>query len=182
MPFRALRTSMCHAPRGVSTPAISSATTHIKHCTPRPSNFFSVFLLVAPSFHHAAPADVRRTTLHTTPTISMARRPPDLEGTHSLLVLNISFRTTPEDLRNEFKRFGTLAYVYKPIFHHFFLSAPDLFVTRFRLRYDTRSDVYIPRSHGNSRGYAFVRYYNKEEADNARREMDKKTLDNREVS
>ena len=41
----------------------------------------------------------------------MGQRPPDLEGTHSLLVLNISFRTTTDELREQFRRFGNLAYV-----------------------------------------------------------------------
>lgn len=54
-----------------------------------------------------------------------SRGPPDISGTYSLLVLNISFRTTPQELRAEFEKFGTLA------------------------------DVYIPRGNrGTSRGYA----------------------------
>lgn len=40
--------------------------------------------------------------------------PPDISETVSLLVLNLSFRTTPHDLRAQFQEFGELADVYIP--------------------------------------------------------------------
>ncbi|GJN15894.1 hypothetical protein PR202_gb02839 [Eleusine coracana subsp. coracana] len=65
--------------------------------------------------------------------------PPDIRDTFSLLVLNISFRTTADDLYPLFERYGKVV------------------------------DVFIPRDRrtGDSRGFAFVRYKYAEEAQKA---------------
>eukprot|EP00898_Chlorokybus_atmophyticus_P008242 jgi/Chlat1/8419/Chrsp80S07912 len=82
------------------------------------------------------------------------RGPPDISGTHSLLVLNITFRTTPEDLMPMFERYGKVA------------------------------DVFIPRDRrtGESRGFAFVRFEDEQEANRAVEKLDGTTLDGRQMS
>jgi len=79
--------------------------------------------------------------------------PPDLRGTYSLLVLNITFRTTPEDLFPYFDRYGKVA------------------------------DIYCPRDKrtGVSRGFAFVRYKYKDEAEKAADRLSGKNIDGREI-
>jgi len=72
------------------------------------------------------------------------RTPPDISHLHSIMVFNISYRTRKEELYRTFDRFGDIA------------------------------DVYIPRDrHGESRGFGFVRFYDKRDADDA------KTMDGR---
>lgn len=62
--------------------------------------------------------------------MSYGRPPPRIEGMVSLKVDNLTYRTTPEDLRRVFERCGEVG------------------------------DVYIPRDRftRESRGFAFVRY------------------------
>ncbi|CAN6486451.1 unnamed protein product [Victoria cruziana] len=62
--------------------------------------------------------------------------PPDIKDTYSLLVLNITFRTTADDLFPLFDRYGKVV------------------------------DIFIPRDKrtGESRGFAFVRYKYADEA------------------
>lgn len=64
--------------------------------------------------------------------MSYGRPPPRIEGMVSLKVDNLTYRTTPEDLRRVFERCGEVG------------------------------DVYIPRDRftRESRGFAFVRYVN----------------------
>ncbi|KAA0189259.1 hypothetical protein HAZT_HAZT008428 [Hyalella azteca] len=59
------------------------------------------------------------------------RGPPDIKGMSSLKVDNLTYRTTPEDLRRCFEKYGDIG------------------------------DIYIPRDRFSreSRGFAFVRYY-----------------------
>ncbi|KAG6500071.1 hypothetical protein ZIOFF_039885 [Zingiber officinale] len=75
------------------------------------------------------------------PPMSHFRRsgPPDIKDTFSLLVLNISFRTTADDLFPLFDRYGKVI------------------------------DMFIPRDRrtGDSRGFAFVRYNYADEAQKA---------------
>jgi arginine/serine-rich splicing factor 2 len=80
--------------------------------------------------------------------------PPDISGTYSLLVLNISFRTTPNDLTAMFDKYGEIV------------------------------DCYIPRNrrNGYSRGFAFVRFRKEEDARKAMEEMDGKELDGRSIT
>ncbi|KAE9448333.1 hypothetical protein C3L33_19767, partial [Rhododendron williamsianum] len=65
--------------------------------------------------------------------------PPDIIDTYSLLVLNISFRTTADDLFPYFDKYGKVV------------------------------DIFIPRDRrtGESRGFAFVRYKYQDEAQKA---------------
>jgi len=71
----------------------------------------------------------------------------------SLKVDNLTYRTTPEDLRRVFERCGEVG------------------------------DIYIPRDRHTreSRGFAFVRFYDKRDAEDALQEMDGRILDGREL-
>ena len=84
---------------------------------------------------------------------SYGRGPPAIEGMVSLKVDNLTYRTTPEDLRRAFDKYGDVG------------------------------DVYIPRDRftKESRGFAFVRFYDKRDAEDAMDAMDGASLDGREV-
>ncbi|KAG6585291.1 Serine/arginine-rich splicing factor SC35, partial [Cucurbita argyrosperma subsp. sororia] len=79
--------------------------------------------------------------------------PPDIRDTYSLLVLNITFRTTADDLYPLFDKYGKVV------------------------------DVFIPRDRrtGDSRGFAFVRYKYADEAQKAIDKLDGRMLDGREI-
>uniref|UniRef100_A0A0D9X1N6 RRM domain-containing protein n=1 Tax=Leersia perrieri TaxID=77586 RepID=A0A0D9X1N6_9ORYZ len=79
--------------------------------------------------------------------------PPPIRDTYSLLVLNITFRTTADDLSPLFEKYGEVV------------------------------DIYIPRDRrtGDSRGFAFVRYKYEEEAQKAVDRLDGKLVDGREI-
>uniref|UniRef100_A0A7N0VAH6 RRM domain-containing protein n=1 Tax=Kalanchoe fedtschenkoi TaxID=63787 RepID=A0A7N0VAH6_KALFE len=79
--------------------------------------------------------------------------PPDIRDTFSLLVLNISFRTTADDLFPLFERYGKVV------------------------------DVFIPKDRrtGDSRGFAFVRYKYADEAQKAVERLDGRTVYGREI-
>ena len=81
------------------------------------------------------------------------RGPPAIEGMVSLKVDNLTYRTTPDDLRRAFEKYGDVG------------------------------DVYIPRDRFSreSRGFAFVRFYDKRDAEDAMDSMDGAVLDGREV-
>ena len=85
--------------------------------------------------------------------MSYGRGPPAIEGMVSLKVDNLTYRTTPEDLRRTFEKYGDVG------------------------------DVYIPRDRFNreSRGFAFVRFYDRRDAEDAMDSMDGAILDGREV-
>ncbi|XP_033748970.1 serine/arginine-rich splicing factor 2-like isoform X1 [Pecten maximus] len=85
--------------------------------------------------------------------MSYGRGPPDIEGMASLKVDNLTYRTTPEDLRRAFEKYGDVG------------------------------DVYIPRDRftRESRGFAFVRYYDKRDAEDALDSMDGAIMDGREL-
>ncbi|KAF5448504.1 hypothetical protein F2P56_029032 [Juglans regia] len=80
--------------------------------------------------------------------------PPDITDTYSLLVLNISFRTTADDLFPYFDKYGKVV------------------------------DIFIPRNRrtGDSRGFAFVRYKYADEAQKAVDRLDGKVVDGREIT
>uniref|UniRef100_A0A0B6YQ16 Serine/arginine-rich splicing factor 2 n=1 Tax=Arion vulgaris TaxID=1028688 RepID=A0A0B6YQ16_9EUPU len=82
-----------------------------------------------------------------------ARGPPTIDGMVSLKVDNLTYRTTPDDLRRAFEKYGDVG------------------------------DVYIPRDRftRESRGFAFVRFYDKRDAEDAMDSMDGALLDGREV-
>ncbi|CAL1528819.1 unnamed protein product [Lymnaea stagnalis] len=81
------------------------------------------------------------------------RGPPAIDGMVSLKVDNLTYRTTPDDLRRAFEKYGDVG------------------------------DVYIPRDRftRESRGFAFVRFYDKRDAEDAMDSMDGALLDGREV-
>ncbi|QHN81170.1 hypothetical protein HN51_058017 [Arachis hypogaea] len=80
--------------------------------------------------------------------------PPDISDTYSLLVLNITFRTTADDLF--------------PLFH----------------KYGDVVDIFIPKDRrtGDSRGFAFVRYKYADEAQKAVERLDGRVVDGREIT
>ncbi|KAK6187594.1 hypothetical protein SNE40_005587 [Patella caerulea] len=79
--------------------------------------------------------------------------PPSTEGMVSLKVDNLTYRTRPEDLRRAFDKYGEVG------------------------------DIYIPRDRftKESRGFAFVRYYDKRDAEDAMDSMDGAMMDGREL-
>ncbi|CAL5061543.1 unnamed protein product [Urochloa decumbens] len=79
--------------------------------------------------------------------------PPPIRDTYSLLVLNITFRTTADDLFPLFDKYGEVV------------------------------DIYIPRDRrtGDSRGFAFVRYKYEDEAQKAVDRLDGRVVDGREI-
>uniref|UniRef100_A0AB39U1E0 Serine/arginine-rich splicing factor 2 n=1 Tax=Nilaparvata lugens TaxID=108931 RepID=A0AB39U1E0_NILLU len=83
--------------------------------------------------------------------MSFGRPPPRIEGMVSLKVDNLTYRTTTDDLRRVFERCGEVG------------------------------DVYIPRDRftRESRGFAFVRFYDKRDAEDALDAMDGRLLDGR---
>ncbi|GLV40760.1 SR family splicing factor SC35 [Carabus blaptoides fortunei] len=85
--------------------------------------------------------------------MSYGRPPPRIDGMVSLKVDNLTYRTTPEDLRRVFERCGEVG------------------------------DIYIPRDRftRESRGFAFVRFYDKRDAEDALDAMDGRIVDGREL-
>uniref|UniRef100_A0A1I7ZDV5 Serine/arginine-rich splicing factor 2 n=1 Tax=Steinernema glaseri TaxID=37863 RepID=A0A1I7ZDV5_9BILA len=85
----------------------------------------------------------------------MARRsgPPAIDGLYSLKVDNISYHTTSHDLRRMFDRYGEIG------------------------------DIHIPRDRHTrtSRGFAFVRFYNRKDAEYAMNKNDGRLVDGREI-
>jgi len=81
------------------------------------------------------------------------RAPPDTHGMVSLKVDGISSRTVVEDLRDLFGKFGQIG------------------------------DIYIPREKvsGEHRGFAFVRFYDKDSAEDAIDSMDGRRYEGREL-
>ncbi|ODN02038.1 Serine/arginine-rich splicing factor 2 [Orchesella cincta] len=81
------------------------------------------------------------------------RPPPKIEGMVSLKVDNLTYRTTPDDLRRVFEKYGDVG------------------------------DVYIPRDRWTreSRGFAFVRFYDRRDAEDAMESLDGRVLDGREL-
>ncbi|KAL0384476.1 UNVERIFIED_CONTAM: Serine/arginine-rich splicing factor SC35 [Sesamum radiatum] len=82
-------------------------------------------------------------------------RPTDIADiTYSLLVLNVNFRTTADDLFPLFDKYGKVM------------------------------DIFIPRDRrtGESRGFAFVRYMYKDEAQKAVDKLDGRVVDGRDIA
>ncbi|KAM1396732.1 hypothetical protein ACFX2I_014394 [Malus domestica] len=79
--------------------------------------------------------------------------PLDIRDTYFLLVLNITFRTTTNDLFPLFDKYGKVV---------------DVFILR-----DRRT--------GDSRGFAFVRYKYQDEAHKAVEKLDGRVVDGREI-
>lgn len=80
--------------------------------------------------------------------------PPRIEGMISLKVDNITHRTTVSQLKRLFSRYGELGDIYVPRY-------PDSYMTR---------------------GFAFVRYYRKRDAEEAMRKLDGERVDGRVLS
>ncbi|CAL1283848.1 unnamed protein product [Larinioides sclopetarius] len=80
-------------------------------------------------------------------------RVPNIDGMTSLKVDNLTYRTTPEDLKRVFEKYGDVG------------------------------DVYIPRHPytRESRGFAFVRFYDNRDAEEAMDSLDGYILDGREL-
>ncbi|CAI4232252.1 unnamed protein product [Auanema sp. JU1783] len=84
----------------------------------------------------------------------MSRRPPpSIEGLHSLKVDNISYNTTQADLRRIFDKYGEIG------------------------------DIHIPRDKYSrqSKGFGFVRFYSRRDAEYAQERTDGKWVDGREL-
>merc|ERR1712025_955905 len=80
------------------------------------------------------------------------RPPPNISGMVSLKIDNLSYRTDGETLRRKFGKYGDIG------------------------------DVYIPKDkYGESRGFAFVRYYSKRDAGDAIDSLDGRDVDGREI-
>ena len=79
--------------------------------------------------------------------------PPQIGGMTSLKVDNLTYRTTGDDLEKFFRKYGEIG------------------------------DIYIPKDRNTheSRGFAFVRYYEKRDAEDAMDGMDGKVIDGREI-
>lgn len=79
------------------------------------------------------------------------RTPPKITGMTSLKVDNLTYRTTMEDLKRYFGRYGEIG------------------------------DVYIPRDPGTfeSRGFAFIRFFDRHDAEEAIERMDGSMMDGR---
>merc|ERR1712106_517446 len=73
-----------------------------------------------------------------------ARGPPNIDGMVSLKVDNLSYRTSTETLRRKFERYGEIG------------------------------DCYVPRDRntGDSRGFGFVRFFDKRDAADAVKGLD----------
>jgi len=84
---------------------------------------------------------------------SYGRRPPNTDGMISLKVDNLTYRTTADMLKRVFEKYGDVG------------------------------DVYIPRDpyKQESRGFAFVRFYDDRDAEDAIDAMDGSVLDGREL-
>eukprot|EP00088_Acartia_fossae_P029979 TRINITY_DN30918_c0_g1_i1.p1 TRINITY_DN30918_c0_g1~~TRINITY_DN30918_c0_g1_i1.p1 ORF type:complete len:182 (+),score=26.54 TRINITY_DN30918_c0_g1_i1:42-587(+) len=80
-------------------------------------------------------------------------RPSDIRELYTLKVDNISYRTVREDLDSLFGKFGDIG------------------------------DIYIPKDgrSGDSRGFAFVRFYHRRDAEDALDELQGRKLDGREL-
>nr|CAB3458659.1 unnamed protein product [Digitaria exilis] len=90
--------------------------------------------------------------------------PPPIRDTYSLLVLNITFRTTADDLFPLFDKYGEVV---------------DIYIPR-----DRRLDGVgygIREWTGDSRGFAFVRYKYEDEAQKAVDRLDGRVVDGREI-
>jgi splicing factor, arginine/serine-rich 2 len=81
------------------------------------------------------------------------RGPPNTDGMISLKVDNLTYRTTPDMLKRVFEKYGDVG------------------------------DVYIPRDPytQESRGFAFVRYFDERDADDAIDRLNGTLLDGREL-
>lgn len=81
------------------------------------------------------------------------RRPPNIEGMISLKVDNLSYRVTPEELKPLFEKYGEVG------------------------------DIYLPRDRftKESRGFAFIRFFSKRDADDAMDKLDGYVFDGREM-
>jgi len=79
--------------------------------------------------------------------------PPDTSRMVSLKVDNLTYRTTSDDLEYLFEKYGKVG------------------------------DVYIPKDHRTreSRGFAFVRFYDKRDAEDAMEALDGRQYDGREL-
>jgi len=79
------------------------------------------------------------------------KTPPDINHLHSIMVFNISYKTRKEELYRSFDSFGDIA------------------------------DVYIPRDkYGESRGFGFVRFYDRRDAEDAK-SMDGQLIGGRRI-
>ncbi|XP_030869104.2 serine/arginine-rich splicing factor 8-like isoform X2 [Gorilla gorilla gorilla] len=85
--------------------------------------------------------------------MSCGRPPPDVDGMITLKVDNLTYRTSPDSLRPVFEKYGRVG------------------------------DVYIPREpHTKApRGFAFVRFHYRSDAQDAEAAMDGAVLDGREL-
>uniref|UniRef100_A0AC35UBY5 RRM domain-containing protein n=1 Tax=Rhabditophanes sp. KR3021 TaxID=114890 RepID=A0AC35UBY5_9BILA len=81
------------------------------------------------------------------------RGPPNIQGLHSVKVDNLSYNTTPHELRKMFDKYGEIG------------------------------DIHIPRNRadGKSKGFGFVRFYSRKEAERASDRNDGRRVDGRSI-
>ncbi|VDM98288.1 unnamed protein product [Thelazia callipaeda] len=79
--------------------------------------------------------------------------PPSIDGLYSLKIDNISYQTAPQDLRRLFEKYGEIG------------------------------DIHIPRDRytKQSKGFGFVRFYSRRDAEYAMDRMDGRWVDGREI-
>ena len=96
------------------------------------------------------------------------RPPPNIDGMVSLKIDNLSYRTDLETLRRKFGKYGDIGDVYVP-----------------KDKYGGKNDLppylWLVMIYLESRGFAFVRFYDKRDAEDAIEGMDGKDLDGREL-
>lgn len=109
------------------------------------------------SYHSNSQRGAKRSSRSTEPENEFSTKgqgPPRIEGMISLKVDNITHRTTVSQLKRLFSRYGELGDIYVPRY-------PDSYMTR---------------------GFAFVRYFRKRDAEEAMRKLDGERLDGRVLS
>ena len=96
------------------------------------------------------------------------RPPPNIDGMVSLKIDNLSYRTDLETLRRKFGKYGDIGDVYVP-------------KDKYGGKHGLKPLSGLVMNCLESRGFAFVRFYDKRDAEDAIEGMDGKDLDGREL-
>lgn len=103
--------------------------------------------------------------------MSYGRPPPRIDGMVSLKVDNLTYRTTPEDLRRVFERCGEVG---------------DIYIPRDRFTRESRGFAFVRYVYSQAFNFIkvknmFYRFYDKRDAEDALDAMDGRMLDGREL-